>query len=715
MKKSLLKLTLRFEQDVVHARQRAREISELLGFDHSEQIRLATATSEIARNAFRYAQSGKVEFLLDTTLHPELLIHVTDAGAGIGNLEEILEGRYQSETGLGKGITGTQRLMDSFLIETGTEGTSVKMGKLLPKYSPALTPAKIEELVRKLSHRKSEGPYEEIEKQNQELLKTLAELRSRQEELLQLNAELEDTNRGVVALYAELDDRADALRRMSDAKTSFLSNMSHEFRTPLNSILSLSQMLMQRLDGDLTLEQEKQIAYIRSSAQGLQELVNDLLDLAKVEAGKVEVKPREFEIEDLFGALRGMLKPILQTSSVNLVFEDPADLPLMHSDEGKISQILRNFISNALKYTESGEVRVKAALADDSTVVFSVADTGIGIAKEDQDRVFDEFVQVENRLQKVSKGTGLGLPLSRNLARLLGGEVTLESEVGVGSTFSVRLPIVAPQANKDKPAPLPELQSERVPLLLVEDNRETAFLICKCFENTEFQVIAAHDITTAIDFFVRAQPAAVILDVLIEGESSWNLLPEWRKKRPELPVIVVSVMSGEGKKALALGASAFLKKPVSQEELIKTVRVVTHRGPLRKLLLIDDNELSRYSLREVLAAARVEILEARTGRDGLRLIAEEHPDAVFLDLMMPDMSGFEVLDQLRKLSPGCELPVVIHSSQQLSEQQRERLRLPAVTLLSKDELAAADAFDRVGRALQKVGFSIETTGAQQHA
>lgn len=710
MKKSLLKLNLRFEQDVVHARQRAREISELLGFDHSEQIRLATAVSEIARNAFRYAQSGKVEFLLNAVSPPDLLIYVTDFGPGIRNLKEILEGRYQSETGLGKGIIGTQRLMDSFFIESGRDGTSVKMGKLLPKYASALTPAKIEELARKVTLRKAESPYEEIEHQNQELLKTLAELRSRQEELLQLNTELEDTNRGVVALYAELDDRADALRRMSDAKTSFLSNMSHEFRTPLNSVLSLSQMLLQRLDGDLTTEQEKQISYIRSSAQSLQELVNDLLDLAKVEAGKSEVKPREFEVEDLFGALRGMLKPILHTAAVNLVFEEPVGLPSMHTDEGKLSQILRNFISNALKYTERGEVRVKAELVDESNVSFSVVDTGIGIARADQVRVFEEFVQVENRLQRTVKGTGLGLPLSRKLAQLLGGEVTLESELGVGSTFSVRVPIVAPQFRKAEPAAMPELQPDRVPLLLVEDNRETAFLISKCFESTEFQLIPAHTLESAHDFFLRSQPAAVILDLLIEGESSWNLLSAWRQERPGLPVIVVSVMAGEEKRALALGASAFLKKPINRDQLIKNVRAVTHRGPLRKLLLIDDNELARYSLREVLAAARIDILEARTGREGLRLVAEEHPDAVFLDLIMPDMTGFEVLDELRQSERGRELPVVIHSSQQLSEEQRERLRSPAIAVLPKDELAATDAFDRVGRALEKVGFTIEAIG-----
>ncbi|HET9741507.1 MAG TPA: ATP-binding protein [Terriglobales bacterium] len=710
MKRPLLSVNLRVEQDVVLARQRARDVCEFLGFDHSEQIRLATATSEIARNAFRYAHGGRVEFLVDSDTPPKLVIKVRDAGPGIPNLDEILEGRYQSSTGLGKGIIGTQRLMDSFSITTGAEGTTVEMSKLTPRYAPALSLNRLEDMTRRLSQKRLDNPYAEIEKQNDELLKTLAELRARQEELVSLNRELEDTNRGVVALYAELDDRADALRRMSDAKTSFLSNMSHEFRTPLNSILSLSQMLMQRLDGELTSEQEKQVAFIRLSAQGLQEMVNDLLDIAKVEAGKVEVKAKEFEIEDLFGALRGMLKPILQTSSVNLVFEDPENLPTMFTDEGKISQILRNFVSNALKYTPRGEVRVSAKLKDAETVVFAVADTGIGIALEDQQRVFEEFVQVQNPLQKRTKGTGLGLPLSRNLARLLGGSVSLTSEAGVGSTFCACIPVVYPGA-RQQASELPPLQPDRIPVVVIEDNRETAFLMSKFLENTEFQAIPAHDTATGLDFVARSHPAAVVLDVVMNGESSWEAFRQISDRK--IPVISASIMAGERDRATAMGATAFLHKPVTRDMLLKTLRSVAHRGAVRKLLLIDDDELSRYSVHELLSATNVEILEARSGREGLRMASEEHPDVIFLDLMMPDISGFEVLQELRASEFGRTLPVVVHSSKDLSSEEKDKLSFPMVTLLSKRDTSGPEAIERVGRALLSVGFSFEPV--QQHA
>ena len=203
----------------------------------------------------------------------------------------------------------------------------------------------------------------------------------------------------MVALYAELDQNADDLRRVSELKTSFLSNLSHEFRTPLNSITSLCQLLKSRSDGDLSAEQEKQIPLHSRSASELTELVNDLLDLAKVEAGKTDIKPRHFEVQDVFGALRGMLKPLLIGNSLELIFDADPTLPPLYTDEGKVSQILRNLISNALKFTRRGHVRLSAHLENDEFIVFRVSDTGIGIAPEDQERIFEEFVQMEGELQ----------------------------------------------------------------------------------------------------------------------------------------------------------------------------------------------------------------------------------------------------------------------------------------------------------------------------
>ena len=267
------------------------------------------------------------------------------------------------------------------------------------------------------------------------------ELTRLREQVEALTTELAETNHGVVALYAELDDNALRLREASELKSRFLSYMSHEFRTPLGAIRSIARILLDRLDGPLTDEQERQVAFIQSSATELSDMVDDLLDLARVEAGRVTISPAWFEMVDLFSALRGMFKPILSSESVSLIFEEPTGVPPVYSDDKKLSQILRNFISNALKFTPRGEVRVTAQLAGTDRVTFAVTDTGIGIAAEYLGEIFLEFVQVEGPIQKRLRGSGLGLSLSKKLAEVLGGDVGVTSTLGAGSMFWVTIPL----------------------------------------------------------------------------------------------------------------------------------------------------------------------------------------------------------------------------------------------------------------------------------
>ena len=255
-----------------------------------------------------------------------------------------------------------------------------------------------------------------------------------------LQQELDETNGGVLALYAELDTQAQQLRQATELKSRFLAYMSHEFRTPIASIRSLTRLLLDRVDGPLTPEQEKQINFIRTTSEEFADMVNDLLDLAKVEAGRIDVSPAWFELVDLFSALRGMFKPVLVNPEVQLVFEEPKTATQLFTDNAKLSQILRNFISNALKFTTRGEVRV-SAVQDGGVMIFSVADTGIGIAPEFHGAIFQDFSQLDSPIQKRLRGTGLGLSLSKRLAELLGGKIDLQSAAGVGSTFSVTVPL----------------------------------------------------------------------------------------------------------------------------------------------------------------------------------------------------------------------------------------------------------------------------------
>ena len=272
-------------------------------------------------------------------------------------------------------------------------------------------------------------------------LEALREQAARQQaELAFLQAELEETNKGVLAPYAELDENAVQLREAADLKSRFLSYMSHEFRTPLASITSIADILIDGMDGALNAEQERQVHFIRGSVRELTEMVDDLLDLAKVDAGRISISPEWFEMVDLFSALRGMFKPIVGTGAVSLIFEETSEIPRIYTDDKKLSQILRNFISNALKFTTSGEVRVTASLAAEGLVEFAVSDSGIGIAADHLPALFSDFVQIDSRIQKRLRGTGLGLSLAKKFAELLGGSVGVTSEVGRGSRFFVVIP-----------------------------------------------------------------------------------------------------------------------------------------------------------------------------------------------------------------------------------------------------------------------------------
>ncbi len=713
MSSLILHLALRTERDVVQARQRAREVAAALGLDNQDQIRMATATSEIARNAFRYARNGKVQFCVELEPPQRLEVVVTDSGPGIANLEEILDGRYKSETGMGMGIVGTKRLMDEFEIESQSKGTKIRMAKRIPQHQ-VWTPRMVGELSRKMQDRTPESPYEEIERQNQELLKTLQELRSRQEELELLNHELEDTNRGVVALYAELDERADYLRRASELKTKFLSNVSHEFRTPLNSIISLARLLMSKMDGDLTAEQLKQVRFIESSARDLQEMVNDLLDLAKVEAGKTRIRTKRFEVQELFSALKGMLKPLLaDNNSVELIFEDTRDLAPLHTDEGMVSQILRNLISNALKFTPKGQVVVSARLVADQEVLFTVADTGIGIPKEHHETIFREFSQIENPLQDRHRGTGLGLPLCRNLAMLLGGRIWLDSEEGKGSTFYVQTPAVyvGESVDPELAAELPAPEFHRFPVLFLEDNLETACLLESYVRNSEFQPILASSVAQADVWTSRHKPAIVVSDIYISDDQAWEFLRRLRERWRDLPVIVTSIYE-EALAASESGVDLFLPKPIERDVLLREIRRLTTQFGTKRLLLVDDNDVSRYILRELIDQPWLEIQEASNGNEATARLQESVPDGMILDLLMPDISGFEILRQVRAQKDTENLPVLIYTSKRLTEGERAQLESMRARIIRKEDVSSRLSAQPFMDWLKTAGLAPETPWEQ---
>ena len=566
-------LALQTEEDIVAARQRARQIAAALGFDNQDQARVATSVSEIARNAVTYGKGGQIEFALEESGPQQALsILIKDRGPGIGNLQTILDGGYRSPTGLGKGLMGARRLMDRFDVQTGDKGTTIMLSKSRPRQARPLSPKELSSVANSLSQPSS--PYEELRQQNRELLNSFEDLTTRTDELQQLTSELESTNRGVVALHSELEATAQELRRASELKTRFLSNMSHEFRTPLNSILALSRLLLDRVDGDLSEEQLKQVRFVVDAASGLMELVDDLLDIAKVEAGKLDVHPAKFGAHELFGALRGLLKPLRTNDAVDLIFEEPSGVPVLYNDEGKITQILRNFISNALKYTTTGNVVVSAEFKEPDRVLFTVRDTGIGIAKEDHDRIFKEFEQIPGAHQARIKGTGLGLPLSKKLAELLHGHVAVDSAPGEGSSFFLELPVRWTQDEQETFLPDWDKNADRPRVLVADDEEAFRYVMRRMIDPQKYEIIEASDGESALLAVHASAPDVVILDLNMPRRDGYGVLEEMGRseKTRHIPVIVSSSLVLSDLDRARLGRShAILSKSSLSPDVLAAV------------------------------------------------------------------------------------------------------------------------------------------------
>jgi signal transduction histidine kinase len=439
----LMRMRLRVEQDVFAVRQLGREVARAVGMEQQDQTRLATALSEVGRVMLTFGPDADVAFAIEPNGVPILRVAVEHPSPG-------------GAAWVGPQIAQVGRLVDTLEVGDGETGTVVRMARRLPSGAPRLTPERMDEIRTGLAAHVPGSPLDELSDQNQQLIAALDEVRAQRDDLARLNAELEETNRGVmalynqlseeleetnrgvVALYAELDDKSEQLREASEAKSRFLANVSHELRAPVTAVIGLSRLLLDPASEPLGSEQRRQVELISGSSGDLLNLVNDLLDLAKAEAGRIEPQWFEVDLRAVFGQLRGTLRPLATRPEVDFVVEDPG-VPSLRTDEVLLARVLRNLLTNAIKFTAEGAVRLTARRVDDD-VEFTVTDTGIGIPAEQQERIFEEFYQVPGSRALMGKGTGLGLPYARRLVAILGGGLRVESEPGVGSTFTVRLP-----------------------------------------------------------------------------------------------------------------------------------------------------------------------------------------------------------------------------------------------------------------------------------
>ena len=484
-------------------------------------------------------------------------------------------------------------------------------------------------------------------------------------------------------LYRQLERQSAALEVASRHKSEFLASMSHELRTPLNAIIGFSEVLLERMFGELNERQDDYLRDIWSSGKHLLELLNDILDLSKIEAGQMVLNSSEFAVRECLEYCLSMVRERALKQRILLSLEVNPEVALLDADRLRFRQVVLNLLSNAVKFTpDGGRVDVRASIRDQDLVV-EVADTGPGVAAEDRQRIFDAFQQGAQHPQQ-TEGTGLGLTLSKRILELHGGRIWVESEAGKGSTFGFALPAGSvepaltsvPQVGLDSGLPAELAPGPGPTVVVVEDDRRSFDLLRVYLEATGARVVSARDGEEGLDTVRRLSPAGVILDILLPGIDGWEVLAQLKADpgTAAIPVIVVSMLDERGR-GFMLGAAEYLVKPVSKDQLLAALyRAAAMPERKHTVVAIDDDPLAIELVRASLEPEGWTVLGAATGQEGLALIRERKPSAVLLDLLMPGMDGFEVVEALRADPDTKSVPVVILTSKSMTQQDKERLQ-----------------------------------------
>jgi len=520
-------------------------------------------------------------------------------------------------------------------------------------------------------------------------------------------------------LYQELE-------QASRHKSEFLANMSHELRTPLNAIIGFSELLQERMVGELNERQDEYVQDIVESGKHLLLLINDILDLSKVEAGRMDLDLDAFSVADLLENSLAMSRERAGRQRITLGLEVDADIGVIEADERKVKQVIFNLLSNALKFTpEGGRIDTSARLVDGQLEV-AVRDTGAGIAPADQERIFEEFQQASQPGAQKREGTGLGLALVKAYVELHGGSVSVESELGVGSTFTFRLPLrrpagtegplqsvareetkvrnefrssfKSPDITRSQASPTPAVAT----ILLVEDDQAAVDLLTIYISGAGFNVAVARNGEEGLTMARNLHPAGITLDISLPRLNGWDFLTQIKSDSTtaDIPVIIVSMLDERGK-GFALGAADYLVKPVKRDELLATLRRFTANGPgpgaPRKVLAIDDDPLMLELIEATLAPQGFTVLRAADGEEGVLKAQTERPALIILDLLMPGIDGFTVAEQLRADPATAEIPIVVLTSKTISQQDKERLNSHISLLARKAEFSRVEFVELVRR------------------
>ncbi len=508
--------------------------------------------------------------------------------------------------------------------------------------------------------------------------------------------------------FTEQQQTAEQLKAMDKLKTQFLANMSHELRTPLNSIIGFSRVILKGIDGPLTDLQKTDLTSIHNSGQHLLSLINNILDLSKIEAGKMELNIEEVELEPIIKGVMSTAIALVKDKPVDLLQDVPDNLPKLWADPTRLRQITLNLVSNACKFTDEGSITIRAR-ADTDTMTISVTDTGIGIPQEKLDSVFEEFTQVDASTTRKVGGTGLGLPISRHFVEMHKGQMWVESRLGYGSIFSYSIPLklAEEESEEETPASSPVEATplgQRKTIVAIDDDRGVTTLYERYLEPHNYQIIGISDSYEVLPQIKEVNPVVILLDVLMPKKDGWGVLRNLKDdpQTKDIPVIICSIISDK-KRAFSMGAADYLVKPIVEQDLVSAVR---HLESLTKnqikVLVIDDQADDILLIRRMLEAQAYKIIEARDGTEGLDLVHTYHPDLIILDLTMPQLDGFGVIQALKNNEKTQNIPIIIVSAKELDPTEQQLLTGQVEVLLRKGIFTDNELLADVSLALKRI-------------
>jgi signal transduction histidine kinase/DNA-binding response OmpR family regulator len=499
---------------------------------------------------------------------------------------------------------------------------------------------------------------------------------------------------------SELKQARDQAEAMSRTKSSFLANMSHELRTPLNAIIGLTEMLVNNATRFGTEKAAEPLRRVNRAGTHLLGLINQILDLSKIEAGKLEINVETIRVAPLIDEVIGTARPLAERNNNQLSVDCAPDLPAIEADAMRLRQILLNLLSNACKFTKGGSVTLRVARAQHEQqhcVEFAVIDTGIGMSAEQMQRLFEEFSQADAATARDYGGTGLGLAITRRLCQMMSGDVSVTSEPGKGSTFTVRLPVDGTDVVvRDEAIETGADVRSGECVLVIDDDMTARDLIADYLRQAGFAVVTAAGGREGLKRAKELHPIAITLDVIMPDLDGWTVLAAMRgdPQLANIPVVMTTIVD-ERRQGMALGAVGYLTKPIDREKLVELMQRFKAPSGLTRVLVVEDDPVQRERLRGWLGPQQWLLSEAENGRVALDRLKEKTPDVILLDLMMPEMDGFQLVATLQEHPTWRDIPVIVITARDLSMQERARLNLGVETVLLKEQFSPADLIEKI--------------------